>query len=52
YESVYKIKLRTVGYRLAYEVNDGEITVLVLIIGKRENNEVYDKLKSRIEHLP
>ncbi|HMU87776.1 MAG TPA: type II toxin-antitoxin system RelE/ParE family toxin [Agitococcus sp.] len=52
YESVYKIKLRTVGYRLAYEVNDGEITVLVLIIGKRENNEVYDKLKSRIKHLP
>ena len=39
YEDVYKIKLRDVGYRLAYQVKDDEIVVLVLVVGKRENNE-------------
>ena len=29
YEDVYKIKLRDVGYRLAYQVKDSEIVVLV-----------------------
>ena len=37
-ESVYKIKLRTVGYRLAYEVVDDELVVYVLAVGKREKN--------------
>ena len=30
---MYKIKLRTAGYRLAYEVIDDEIIVYVLAIG-------------------
>lgn len=47
YENVYKIKLRNVGYRLAYEVQDEEIVVLVLSVGKRENNRIYDKLSNR-----
>ncbi|HEY9129076.1 MAG TPA: type II toxin-antitoxin system RelE/ParE family toxin [Sulfurovum sp.] len=47
YENVYKIKLRTLGYRLAYEVKDEEIVVLVLGVGKRENNRVYDNLSKR-----
>ena len=46
YESVYKIKLRTSGYRLAYEVIDSEVVVYVLAIGKREKNEIYNKLKN------
>ena len=50
YKNVYKIKLKEVGYRLAYEVKDNEITVLVLCIGKRENNEVYEILKNRINY--
>ena len=37
----YKIKLRTVGYRLVYEVRDAELIVLVVAIGKRERNAVY-----------
>lgn len=45
YEDVYKIKLRDIGYRLAYQVKDDEIVVLVLVVGKRENNEVYEMLK-------
>ena len=47
YENVYKIKLRTVGYRLAYEVKDEEIIVLVLSVGKRENDKIYKNLKDR-----
>lgn len=47
FENVYKIKLRTVGYRLTYEVVDAEIVVYVLALGKRENNEIYSKLKQR-----
>lgn len=43
FENVYKIKLRAVGYRLAYEVIDSEIVVLVLKIGRRD--KIYDKLK-------
>lgn len=40
FENVYKIKLKTSGYRLAYEVKENEIIVVVLSIGKRENNEI------------
>ena len=47
YEDVYKIKLRDVGYRLAYQVKDDEIVVLVLVVSKRENNEVYEMLKDK-----
>jgi mRNA interferase RelE/StbE len=47
YDSVYKIKLRTAGYRLAYEVIDAEVVVYVLAIGKRDKNEIYKKLKNR-----
>jgi len=47
YKDVYKIKLRDVGYCLAYQVKDSEIVVLVLVVGKRENNEVYEMLKDR-----
>ena len=37
----YKIKLRSAGYRLVYEVRDRELLVLVVAVGKRERNEVY-----------
>ena len=44
YANVYKIKLRGCGYRLAYEVKEKEIIVLVLKIGKRD--KVYEALKA------
>ncbi|MFW3441020.1 type II toxin-antitoxin system RelE family toxin [Aliarcobacter butzleri] len=47
YENVYKIKLRNVGYRLAYQVKDEEIVVLVLSIGKRKKDKIYKNLKDR-----
>ncbi len=44
----YKIKLRSVGFRLVYRVYDDEIEVLVVAVGKRERNQVY---KAAIKRL-
>lgn len=43
----YKIKLRTSGYRLVYEVVDEEIVVIVIAVGKRDRNWAYKKAKQR-----
>lgn len=43
----YKIKLRSAGYRLVYEVRDREVLVVVVAVGKRERNEVYKAAKRR-----
>lgn len=43
----YKIKLRSVGYRLVYEVRDRQLLVLVIAIGKRERNMVYRTAEDR-----
>jgi len=45
YNNIYKIKLRSSGFRLLYEIKDEQIIVLVLSVGKRENNKVYDNLR-------
>ena len=37
----YKIKLRSAGFRLVYEVRDRDLIVLVVAVGKRERNELY-----------
>lgn len=37
----YKIKLRTLGYRLVYEVRDEQVLVIVIAVGKRDRNAVY-----------
>ena len=47
YENIYKIKLRNSGFRLVYEVQESEIVVLVLKVGKRE--KFYDALEQLIE---
>ncbi len=47
FKDVYKIKLRSVGYRLVYEVNDKEIVVYVIAVGKRERGIVYTKAETR-----
>ncbi|HEB93576.1 MAG TPA: type II toxin-antitoxin system RelE/ParE family toxin [Gammaproteobacteria bacterium] len=47
FKSVYKIKLRSVGYRLVYEVNDSEIVVYVIVVGKRDRGLVYSKAERR-----
>jgi mRNA interferase RelE/StbE len=43
----YKIKLRSAGYRLVYEVRERQLIVLVVAVGKRDRNEVYKAAKRR-----
>ena len=43
-----QIKFKKSGFRIAYEVKDEEIVLLVISVGKRENNKIYKNLKDRI----
>jgi mRNA interferase RelE/StbE len=43
----YKIKLRSSGYRLVYEVIDGELVVLVIAVGKRHRSAIYETAGKR-----
>ncbi|WP_236870602.1 type II toxin-antitoxin system RelE family toxin [Candidatus Bandiella numerosa] len=43
----YKIKLRATGYRLVYKVFDSRLIVQVVVVGKRDKGEVYNKMKHR-----
>ena len=44
----YKIKLRSAGYRLVYQVQDKKLVVYVIVIGKRERSSVYSQAKKRV----
>ncbi|MDU4940798.1 MAG: type II toxin-antitoxin system RelE/ParE family toxin [Mixta calida] len=37
----YKIKLRSSGYRLVYQVQNDKVVVFVVAVGKRERSDVY-----------
>lgn len=43
YKNHYKIKLRAVGYRLVYEVEEKKITIYVVCVGRRDT--IYKILK-------
>jgi len=45
----YKIKLRSAGYRLVYQVADATVTVIVVAVGKREDSAVYLAAAKRIK---
>ena len=47
FKNHYKIKMRSAGYRLVYEVDQEEISVVVITVGKRERSEAYIKAKKR-----
>lgn len=47
-EGCFKIKLRSAGYRLVYQVIEKEVVVLVLAVGKRERNAVYKAALNRV----
>ena len=47
FKDIYKIKLRSVGYRLVYEVSDTDIVIYVIAVGKRERGLVYRKVEDR-----
>lgn len=44
----YKIKLRSIGYRLVYEVIDSRLVVTVIAVGKRERSRVYGSATKRL----
>ena len=46
YADLYKIKLRSVGYRLAYMVEDEEIVVYVVCVARRDR--IYEILPRRL----
>ncbi len=47
YSDLYKIKLRSVGYRLAYLVEDREVTVYVICVARRD--KIYEILPQRLD---
>jgi mRNA interferase RelE/StbE len=38
----YRIKLRKAGYRLGYKVIDDRLIVLVVAVGRRDKDEIYE----------
>lgn len=46
YPNLYKIKLRSMGYRLAYLVEDKKISVYVICVGRRD--KIYEILPQRL----
>ncbi|MCT4709178.1 type II toxin-antitoxin system RelE/ParE family toxin [Enterobacteriaceae bacterium H11S18] len=47
-DGCYKIKLRAAGVRLVYKVEDDELIILVVAVGKRDKNAVYDSTRERL----
>lgn len=44
----YKIKIKSSGYRLIYQIRDETITVFVVAVGKREKSAVYHDAGKRL----
>lgn len=44
----YKIKLRQVGYRLVYRVDDDTVFVTVIAVGRRDQSAVHGAAASRL----
>ncbi|MDP1612086.1 MAG: type II toxin-antitoxin system RelE/ParE family toxin [Sulfuritalea sp.] len=44
----YKIKLKRIGYRLVYRIDDDVVFVTVISVGKRDRQKVYDDAQSRL----
>lgn len=45
----YKIKLLKAGVRLVYQVIDDEVVILLITVGKREDNAVYNEARERLD---
>ena len=45
----YKIKLRQLGYRLVYRIDEDVVTVTVIAVGKRDKSAVYEAAGQRNE---
>jgi len=47
-QDCYKIKLRDAGYRLVYEVDDKRHVVVVIAVGRRDHDLVYNVAQTRV----
>jgi mRNA interferase RelE/StbE len=49
-DNCYKIKLRSSGYRMTYQVKDDIITVIVIAVGRRDSGkeDSYDDARKRL----
>lgn len=47
-KNCYKIKLRRMGFRLVYRVDDDIVYVTVISVGKRDKSAVYGAVKARL----
>lgn len=45
----YKIKLRSSGYRLVYQVLDHEVVVFVVAVDRRKREQAYRKAAERLK---
>ena len=45
----YKIKLRSSGYRLVYQVLDHEVVVFVVAVDRRDREQAYRKAAERLK---
>jgi len=45
----YKIKSRSSGYRLVYQVLDQEVVVFVIAVDRREREQAYSKAAGRLK---
>ena len=45
----YKIKLRGVGYRLVYRVDEEAMFVTVIAVGRRDRSQVYETARARLK---
>lgn len=45
----YKIKLRSSGYRLVYQVIDQEVVVFVVAVDRRDREQAYRKAAERLK---
>lgn len=45
----YKIKLRSSGYRLIYQVIDQEVVIFVVALGRRDHDQAYQSAAERLE---
>ncbi len=46
-QNTYKIKLRDAGYRMVYEVIDRRLVVVVIAVGRRDQQAVYRQAATR-----
>lgn len=44
----YKIKLRSSGFRLVYQVIDNQLIIAVVAVGKRERSNIYNLASERM----